>query len=92
MRRLTLAVCAGLWFGTATAQTCPVDPSIVYTDKEVLALRLFAIRPVLFDLNKLNQFPKLKLQLSDAIRSQARPVLWIRKERFGVVCYFGISF
>jgi hypothetical protein len=61
MRRLTLAICAVLWFGTATAQTCPVDPSIVYTDKEVLALRLFAIRPVLFDLNKLNQLPQTQI-------------------------------
>ena len=61
MRRLTLAVCTGLLFGTATAQTCPMDPNIVYTDKDVLALRLFAIRPVLFGLHQLNQLPQTQI-------------------------------
>ena len=61
MRRILVAVCAGLWLGSASAQTCPVDPNLIYSDKEVLALRLFAIRPVLFDLNRLNQLPQTQI-------------------------------
>jgi hypothetical protein len=61
MRLTLIAVCAGLWVSAATAQTCPVDPNIIYSDREVLALRLFAIRPVLFDLNKLNQLPQTQI-------------------------------
>ena len=61
MRRTLIAVCAGLWFSAATAQTCPVDPTIIYNDREALALRLFAIRPVLFDLTKLNQLPQTQI-------------------------------
>jgi hypothetical protein len=61
MKRLWITACAVLWTGLATAQSCPVDPSIVYTDREVLALRLFAIRPTLFDLNKLNQLPQTQI-------------------------------
>ena len=61
MRRTLIAVCAGFWMSTVAAQTCPVDPSIVYSEREVLALRLFAIRPVLFDLNKLNQLPQTQI-------------------------------
>ena len=58
MRRTVIAVCAGLWLSAATAQTCPADPTIIYNDREALALRLFAIRPMLFDLTILNQLPQ----------------------------------
>ena len=61
MRRTLIAVCAGFLMSTVAAQTCPVDPSIVYSEREVLALRLFAIRPVLFDLTKLNQLPQTQI-------------------------------
>lgn len=61
MKRLWMTVCAVLWTGLATAQSCPVDPSIVYADREVSVLSLFAIQPTLFDLNKLNQLPQTQI-------------------------------
>ena len=43
------------------AQTCPVDGNILLKSSEVLALRLLAIQPALFDLVKLNQLPQTQI-------------------------------
>ena len=61
LKRYLLAFSTCFFAIPALAQNCPADQSISFKDKEVLALRLFAIRPVLFDLAKLNQFPQTKI-------------------------------
>lgn len=61
LKRFLLTVGALSIFTPALAQNCPVDSSIILKDKDVLALRLFAIRPVLFDLASLNQLPQTQV-------------------------------
>jgi hypothetical protein len=45
----------------AFSQECPVDGAIVYGKNDVVALRLFAIKPTLFTLNSLDQLPQTKI-------------------------------
>ncbi len=59
----------------AFAQDCPADSNIIFGKNEVVALRLFAIKPAMFTLNSMNQLPQTsitaerRLQVSGSVNS-----------------------
>jgi hypothetical protein len=57
---MRLLICLMVFFVAtpAFAQECPVDSNITFGKNEVVALRLFAIKPTMFSLNSLSQLPQ----------------------------------
>jgi len=59
----------------AFSQECPVDNNIIFGKTEVVALRLFAIKPAMFTLNSFNQLPQTtitserRLQVSGSVNT-----------------------
>ena len=59
----------------AFSQECPVDSNIIFGKNDVLALRLFAIKPAMVTLNSLSQLPQTtitaerRLQVSGSINA-----------------------
>ena len=59
----------------AFAQDCPADSNIVFGKNEVVALRLFAIKPAMSTLNSLSQLPQTtitterRLQVSGSVNT-----------------------
>jgi hypothetical protein len=67
----------------AFSQECPVDSNIIFGKNEVVALRLFAIKPAMSTLNSLNQLPQTtiiterRLQVSGSVNaSDSQGTAW----------------
>ena len=74
---MRLLICFFLLFISrpAFSQECPVDSNIIFGKNEVVALRLFAIKPVMSTLNSLSQLPQTtitterRLQVSGSVNT-----------------------
>jgi hypothetical protein len=74
---MRLLICFFLLFiaRPAFSQECPVDSNIIFGKNEVVALRLFAIKPVMSTLNSLSQLPQTtitterRLQVSGSVNT-----------------------
>jgi hypothetical protein len=74
---MRLLICFFLLFiaRPAFSQECPVDSNIIFGKNDVLALRLFAIKPAMVTLNSLSQLPQTtitserRLQVSGSINA-----------------------
>ena len=67
----------------AFSQECPVDSNIIFGKNEVVALRLFAIKPAMSTLNSLSQLPQTtitterRLQVSGSVNtSDSQGTVW----------------
>ena len=67
----------------AFSQECPVDSNIIFGKNEVVALRLFAIKPAMSTLNSLSQLPQTtitterRLQVSGSVNtSDSQGTAW----------------
>jgi hypothetical protein len=83
IRRWLFCLTALLLVRPAFSQECPVDSNIIFGKNEVVALRLFAIKPAMSTLNSLNQLPQTiitterRLQVSGSVNtSDSQGTVW----------------
>jgi hypothetical protein len=83
IRRWLFCLTALLLVRPAFSQECPVDSNIIFGKNEVVALRLFAIKPAMSTLNSLNQLPQTiitterRLQVSGSVNaSDSQGTAW----------------
>lgn len=83
IRKWLLCLTALLLVRPAFSQECPVDSNIIFGKNEVVALRLFAIKPAMSTLNSLNQLPQTtitterRLQVSGSVNaSDSQGTAW----------------
>jgi hypothetical protein len=83
IRRWLFCLTALLLVRPAFSQECPVDSNIIFGKNEVVALRLFAIKPAMSTINSLNQLPQTtiiterRLQVSGSVNaSDSQGTAW----------------
>jgi len=83
IRKWLLCLTVLLLVRPAFSQECPVDSNIIFGKNEVVALRLFAIKPAMSTLNSLNQLPQTtitterRLQVSGSVNaSDSQGTAW----------------
>jgi hypothetical protein len=83
IRKWLLCLTALFLVRPAFSQECPVDSNIIFGKNEVVALRLFAIKPAMSTLNSLNQLPQTiitterRLQVSGSVNtSDSQGTVW----------------